>query len=95
MTKPILVSFEDVYAMEHGRSNMQVLLRYIVACFNMQCNGSWGVNFDWFALPKHQVFLGSNTWSHVGKTWHDSAKELVQVPTMDLISIVSSNIRWT
>ena len=84
-----------VYATKHGRSNMQVLLRYTFVCLKMQCSGSWGFKLDWVTLPIHKVFLGSNTWSHVGKTWHNMAKKLVQELTMNLIGILSSNIRWT
>ena len=56
-----------VKAMEPGKSNLQVMLRYRLARFNPQIGRRWGVSLDWFTCRQRQGFAGSKIWGHISK----------------------------
>ena len=84
-----------VKAMEPGESNLQLMLRYILAMFNPQRGNSWGVSSDWFTNKQHQRVAGSRVWGHIGKTWKTMVKGIFQIPPHTRMELLHANVWWS
>lgn len=82
-----------VKAMEPGESNLQLMLRHMLARFNPQRGWSWGVSLDWFMNKQHQGSPGSKIWG--SKAWKVMVKRAYQLPSRTRMELLHSNICWS
>ena len=81
--------------MEPGESNLQLMLRYMLARFKPQKGRSWGVSLDWFTNKNHLGFSGSKVWGHISRAWKVMVKKIYQIPPRTRMELFNSNIWWT
>lgn len=56
-----------VKVMESGEQNLQLMLKYRLAMFNLQKNKNWGTSLDWFMSKQHLGCSGSKAWKYISK----------------------------
>ena len=83
-----------VKAMEPCQSNLQLMLRYILARFNPHRGCRWGVSLDRFTSKMHLGFLGSKIWGHISKAWRIMVTGLYQIPPRTRMEL-NSNLWWS
>lgn len=77
-----------------GESNLQLMLRYWLARFNLQRGRRWGVSLDWLTNEQHQGFSGSNVKGHICKAWKLMIKGNYQLPPHTFMELLYSNVWW-
>ena len=94
MAKTNLMCKWVVKAMQPGKSNLQLMLRYRLARCNPQRGRKWGVSLDCFTNKQHQGFPGSKIWGHISRAWKIMVRGTYQLPPRSRMELLHSNIWW-
>jgi hypothetical protein len=81
-----------IKAMEPGRSNLHLMLRYRLSQYQSYARGRWEQSLKYFTCNGHQSRQGPLGWNRVTSAWKKMVPELVFVPPVYVEEFLSCSL---
>jgi hypothetical protein len=82
-------------AIEPGRSNLYLMLKYQLENFQSYSGGRWAPSLEYFMLPKFQAKRESKAWNRIGTSWRSLVKEVQWVKPKIFEEVMNESFWWS